>query len=446
MSMTTTSLSSFWSKREHSRILLLALPMIISHISAPLIGLVDTAVLGHMAGEHFLAGAAVGAMILTQLYWICGFIRMSTTGLSAQAKGRGDHEKAGDLLCQSLFIALVLGLVFILLGSAILQAGLYLASFEAEAADVTARYFNIRVYGAPAALASMALIGWLIGRQSTAIVMLVQVVGNILNVILNILFVFVFDMSVEGVALASISAEYFIFFACLACALKQAVGINFSFSWLKRNKLAQLMVLNSNMLIRNLALQACLAFIAFQGARLGDSIAATNAILMQFFVLIALGLDAIAYAVEALVGEAKGRNDAVAITLAAARGLLWSGIFAIGYSLIFYYFGQGIINLLTDQGPLQASASSYLPIVVLLPIISHWCFLLDGVFVGLTRARAMSNSMLVSCVLVFFPAWLLMAERGNWALWIALLVFMLARGVSLGGYFIYLQRKALLVH
>jgi multidrug resistance protein, MATE family len=444
--MALTSLASFLNKQEHSRILLLALPMIISHISAPLIGLVDTAVLGHMAGAHFLAGASVGAMILTQLYWICGFIRMSTTGLSAQAKGRGNDEQARDLLYQSLFIALVLGLLFILLGAVILQVGLYLASFEPEAADVTARYFNIRIYGAPASLASMALIGWLIGRQATATVMMVQVVGNLLNVILNILFVFVFDLSVEGVALASICAEYFIFLACLSFALKQIVDISFSLSWLKRSKLSQLMTLNSNMLIRNLALQACLAFIAFQGARLGVFVAATNAILMQFFVLIALGLDAIAYAVEALVGEAKGRVDASSITLAAARGLLWSTIFAIAYSLIFCYFGQGIINLLSDQAALQTSALHYMPIVVLLPIISHWCFLLDGVFVGLTRARAMSNSMLVSCVLVFFPTWFLLAERGNWGLWIALLVFMLARGGSLGGYFIYLQRKGLLVN
>lgn len=443
--MASTSLASFWSKQEHSRILLLALPMIISHISAPLIGLVDTAVLGHMAGEHFLAGASVGALILTQLYWLCGFIRMSTTGLSAQARGRGSQEQARELLYQSLFIALALGLAFILLGPIILQAGLYLASFEPAAADVAARYFNIRIYGAPASLASMALIGWLIGRQSTAIVMVLQVTGNVLNVILNIVLVFVFDLSVEGVALASVCAEYFIFIACLYFALKQIIA-GFTLSWLKRGKLAQLMSLNFNMLMRNLALQACLAFIAFQGARLGDSIAASNAILMQFFVLIALGLDAIAYAVEALVGEAKGQENARAISLATARGLLWSGIFAIGYSLIFWRFGQHIINLLTDQSALQASALSYLPIVVLLPVISHWCFLLDGVFVGLSRALAMRNSMLLSCVLVFFPVWLLLAERGNWALWIALLIFMLARGVSLGGYFIYLQRKGLLAH
>lgn len=446
MSTGSTSLTRFWDKQEHSRILLLALPMIISNATTPLIGLVDTAVLGHMQDPKFLAGASVGALILTQLYWICGFIRMSATGLSAQAKGRNSQRQSVEVLYQSLFIAMCLGLVFILLQSLILEGGLYLASFEQDVAVITSRYFAVRIWGAPAVLANLAIIGWLIGQQCSAKVMYIQVAGNLLNAGLNITFVFVFNLSVEGVALASIFAEYFILLASLWVAQSQLKFKLPSISILRHTNFSLLLKLNNDMLWRNLALQACLAFITFQGARLGPSTAATNAILMQFFVLIALGLDAIAYAVEALIGQGKGQKNQHAISMAAGRGLFWSSVFAIVYSLIFYLSGPGIIRLLTDHASLQLSAVDYLPVIVCLPLLAHWCFLLDGVFIGLTRSTAMRNSMIVSCLLVFFPLWLVFEDMQNWALWLALSGFMLARGASLGGYFIYLQMKGALVN
>ena len=429
-----------WDKTEHGRLLTLTLPMILANITTPLIGLVDTAVLGHMSGSHYLAGASVAALILTQLYWVCGFIRMSATGLSGQALGKKDRLQSARVLYQCLFSALVIGLLIVLLQIPILRASLLLSDAQGPVQDTLTAYFNVRVWGAPAALGNLALVGWLLGQQRATFVMLVQVLGNLLNVVLDIVFVFVFDWEVQGVAAASIIAEYSILFICISFISYRGV-LKPQLNWFSLASLRVLTALNSAMLVRNLALQACLVFITFQGLRLGQNIAAINAILMQFFSLIALGLDAIAYAVEALVAEAKGALKTRLLVYRVKIGLLWSSIFALLYSALFYFAGTDIIGLLTNQQGLQSAASQYLTIIFLLPIIAHWCFLLDGVYVGITRAKAMRDSMLVSALVCFFPIWWLTHEYANWALWGAMLAFLAARGVTLGGHFIFLCHK-----
>ena len=249
-----------------------------------------------------------------------------------------------------------------------------------------------------------------------------------------------FDQGVKGVALASVAAEYSILLLGMWVAFKGMGLLMPHWALWRWSSLAQLMSLNGYSFVRNLALQVCLAFVIFQGARFGPLTAASNAIIMQFFALIALGLDGIAYAVEALAGEAKGKNDAQEIKRVVLRGLLWSGVVATLYSLSFLLFGRQIIAILTDLPELRSFTEHYLLIIWLLPIISHWCFLLDGIFVGLTRAKAMQNSMLLSAVCFFFPSWWLLQDYQNYALWIALLLLMLGRGLSLGGYFVYLYR------
>ena len=434
------TLANFHDLTAHKRILLLALPMILSNITTPLVGMVDTAVLGHMQGSHFIAGAAVATLLITQLYWLCGFIRMSSTGLSAQALGQKNQDKAGEVLFQSLAVGILIGLAIFALQSPILQLGLYFSEANSLMAGVINSYFSVRIYGAPAALANLALIGWLIGQQQTKQVLFIQVIANLLNAGLNVTLVFVFDQGVAGVATASVVAEYFIFVASMLFALKLLPGTKINLNWFRLKQLSPLLQLNSHTFVRNLALQLCLAFLVLQGAKTGQMTAAINAILLQFFTLIALGLDGIAFAVEALVGEAKGKASQLGIAMVTLRGLFMSSIVALLYSLIFVVFGDNIIALLTDQTEIQTLAGDYMLIIWLLPLIAHWCFLLDGVFVGLTRGKAMQNSMLFSCVAVYFPTWWYFMEYGNWALWIAMLVFMAARGLSLGGYFSYLYQ------
>jgi MATE family multidrug resistance protein len=427
---------SFKQSWVHSKLLGLALPLIITNVSLPLIGLVDTAVLGHMGQVEQLAGASVAAFILTQLYWICGFLRMSASGLSAQAKGAKDGEWNAKVLQQGLLLSMLLAFAVLLLQQWIFAAGMALSEFSGNAQQASAEYFNMRVWGAPAVLMNLTLMGWLVGQQRNRMVMIIQISANLLNLILNLFFVYVLDMQVAGVALASVIAEYTI----LLVALLVSTGlIKFTFP-LSLNGFSQLLKLNHHILIRNLALQFCLAFVTFQGARFGDNIAALNSILMQFFVLIALGLDGIANATEALVGQSKGAKKGMGVWRWTLIGLFWSAIGALLYTLLFALLATDIVRLLTDQPELISLAVLFLPLMVALPLIAHWSFLFDAVFIGLTRAKAMQHSMLVSA-LVFYLTWLGLSNQENYGLWLAMLVFLAMRGLSMGGYFIYLHRK-----
>ncbi|WP_343858016.1 MATE family efflux transporter [Aliiglaciecola litoralis] len=418
--------------------------MLLAHLTAPLMGLVDTAVLGHMQGSHYLAGASFAALVLTQIYWICGFIRMSATGLSAQARGQQSTEAASRVLYQSLFSAVVIGAAILALGPLILYVSFVFTDANDAVSKVIEDYFYVRLWGAPAALANLALIGWMLGQQQARAVMAIQITGNLLNIGLNLLFVYVFDWDVKGVAGASVFVEYFIAFASLTYIFKGGIR-HLQFSWLGLKSLSVISKLNSAMLGRNLALQACLVFMTFQGLRLGEQTAAINAILMQFFVLISLGLDAVAYGVEAKIGEAKGAKSPRELKSNALIGLFWSNGFALVYTLLFIFFGVTIIHLLTDLESLREASYQFLPMVYALPLVGHWCFLMDGVFVGLTRAKAMRNSMVLGALLVFFPVWWFLQEHGNWALWLALLALLAFRGVSLSAYFVYLARQHRLI-
>ncbi|OJF69836.1 MATE family efflux transporter [Alteromonas sp. V450] len=427
---------------DHTRLLTLALPMIFANITTPLLGLVDTAVLGHMSTSAMLAGASVGALILTQIYWVCGFLRMSSTGLSAQAKGTVDTVyDSAKVLWQTMSIALIIGLVIFSLQGPILSLGIYFSDPSSEVNAHLKSYFLVRVWGAPAALLNLSLIGWLVGQQKTRTVMMIQITGNLMNAMLDIAFVFGMGFSVSGVALASVLAEYSMMLMGLYVALKHIRGQMPQPVWFNRAARKVLMKLNGDMLLRNLALQGCLAFLTFQGARYGETSAAINAILMQFFVLIALGLDGIAYGVEALVGEAKGADNEKGIKARTYQGLWWSSVFALGYSAVFFLFGKDIISLLTEHQHIVNAAQTYLPLMVLLPLLAHWCFLFDGVFVGLMRASAMRNTMLFSAIMVFFPVWYATEHQENVSLWYALLAFLLARGVSLGVSFFRLGKR-----
>lgn len=415
--------------------------MILANITTPLIGLVDTAVLGHLSGTHFLAGASIGALILTQLYWICGFLRMSTTGLSAQAKGQDDPVLGNKVLYQSIALGGLLGLVIVVLQSPILEAGILLSEATGDMQSALREYFLVRVYGAPAALINLALIGWLIGQQYARQVMIIQIVGNLLNAFLDIGFVVGFGWEVKGVALASVITEYTILFSSLWVIHRRNPLTLPDMDWLTLSAVRPVFSLNSHMFVRNLFLQLCLAFLTFQGARYGQMTAATNAIIMQFFVLIALGLDAVAYAVEALVGEAHGARQRNKVAMTTLRGLFWSGVLAVLYGLMFYLFGDQIIAVLTDQLALQEAVKSYMPVVLLLPLIGHWCFLFDGVYIGLTLGRIMRNTMVISACAVFFPVWYLTSDLGNLSLWIAFLAFLAARSITLGLHFWSIYRS-----
>jgi MATE family multidrug resistance protein len=432
------TLSNFFQINLHQKIIVMAIPMILSNVTTPLMGLVDTAVLGHMQDMYFLAGASVAALLITQLYWLCGFLRMTSTGLSAQAKGSKDINKLNQSLFQGILIGLLLGCFLLLVQDGILTLGLYFADATPVIEGVISEYFTTRIWGAPAAIVNLALVGWLIGQQKAKQVLLIQVFANLLNLVLNIWFVFGLGLEVFGVALASVVAEYSISIISMIVAFNIIGKPIIQKKWFSGVYLRPLLSLNGNTFFRNLILQGCIAFLIFKGVGFGSTSAAINAILMQFFSLIALGLDGVAYAAEALVGEQKGKRNAKGIIYVTLHGLVWSTVVAVVYSLIFVVWGTEIISLITNQPTLQLEMKDYMVFVYCLPILAHWCFFFDGVFVGLTRAKAMRNSMFLCALAVYFPAFWVFSTYANQGLWVAMLLFLLSRGISLGSYFIYL--------
>lgn len=398
--------------------------MIVANISIPLLGMVDTAVLGRLGSAELLAGSAVAGAVLSQMYWLCGFLRMSSTGLSAQ--GRSNQS-----LVQSIVIALLLAVLLWVCQGSLLHLGLAFAEVAPEVAAAAERYLSVRVLGAPAALSNLVFMGWLIGKQRTRKVLAIQVVGNLINIGLDVIFVYGAGLSVEGVAYASVIAEYvMLIMACTALRDAISTGGRALFG-ARLSSWSALLSANQQMLLRNLLLQACLAFLTLQGARYGTTAAAVNAVLMQFFVLIALGLDGVANAAEALVGEAFGKKRICEVNAHIRRAIGWSSVIGVFYAVVFAFAGVPIITLMTNLPHIQQSAASYLPLMVALPLVAHWCFLFDGVAVGISATKAMRDTMAISVCGIFFPVWWIMQASGNKALWYALLALLLSRGVTL---------------
>ena len=445
MSIIRIALLGGW--RSHRHILSLALPMILANITAPLVGLVDTAVLGRMESVTALAGGSIAAFIFTQIIWVCGFLRMSTTGASAEAFGHASVQKSAKILWQSLGLAVSLGLILFVFQTIILTIGLSLSSLEYDANQVASDYFTVRAYSFPISLGNMVLVGWLIGHQRTKPVLFIQIAGNGLNVALNIIFVYLFDLGVAGVALATVGAELVMFTLYLNRCFNISASLVPKLQWFTFSALVSLLGINANLFLRNVILQVCLATMILKGAQYGVVEAGINALLMQFFALIALGLDGVAFAVEAMVGKAKGQNNRLRFAQCLTQGLFWSLTFACVYACLFFLFGQEVSGLLTTHQAILKAFQDYIFIVILLPLLGHWCFFFDSVAVGLSSAKVMRNSMLVSAVFGFMLFAWLFRDMQNLGLWVGMLAFLTLRGLTLGAW-VYTQyficRKSLI--
>ena len=417
-------------KADHRRVLHLAVPMILSNITVPLLGLVDTAVIGHLADPAYLGGVAVGSMLITFLLWLCGFLRMSTTGLIAQAHGRGDQAALAAWMVKSLTLALLIAVFVLALQVPIGELGLSLSGASVAVAEQASHYFYLRIWGLPAALANLAILGFLVGRQDTRGPMAVLILANVLNMLLDLLFVVGFGWQVKGAAGASVIADY----SALALGLwlvQRRLPLRALAAACKVPGWSQLLHLNKDILLRTFSLELCFLFITFQGARLGDTVVAANAVLLNFLLLISYALDGIAYAAEALTGKAIGEQDEAGLRHWVRLCGQWSLLFALAFSLLFALAGKPIIALLTDLPGVRQVAGQYLGWVVVLPLVAMWCYLFDGVFIGATRGRDMRNSMLLAVFGVFFPLWFVSQGLGNHALWLALTGLMAMRGLSL---------------
>ncbi|HEY5716241.1 MAG TPA: MATE family efflux transporter [Psychromonas sp.] len=436
----------------HQKIFAIALPMMVSNISVPLLGLVDTAVIGHMPESYYLAGVAVGSMIVTLIFWMLGFLRMSTTGLVAQAHGAGDHQQMMRLLLQAAFVALLLAAGILLLQKPLLMLALKFVDGSEQVHFYADLYFNIRIWSAPAALINMALFGWLLGMQNAKVPMFLLIIANAINIALDLLFVVFFDWGVAGVAWASLLADY-IALLCGLLLVKQILHPFYKqgdFSRLSKQltdfkSLKKFILLNRDIFIRTLCIQVTFAFMTMQGVKLGDDIVSANSVLMHFLLLISFSMDGLAYAAEALVGKNIGGRCLTKFKESVYVTLFWSLIFSSVQLLLFYLYGRWIIVQITSIASVQTQAFNYLPWLIIIPITSVLGFIFDGVFIGMTRAKEMRNSLIFSLLAVYFPVWLLFSGQGNHALWIAMNAFMLARGLSLTWFYVRLNKKGQLI-
>ncbi|NNF15728.1 MAG: MATE family efflux transporter [Gammaproteobacteria bacterium] len=416
----------------HRQVWQIALPLVISNITVPLLGLVDTMVMGHLPSPLYLAAVAVGATIFSFLFLGFNFLRMGTTGFAAQAFGRNDQASLRRVLMRSLVLAAFIAGIFILLQKPIIALALKLIGPDPDVANIAAGYYSIRILAAPASLMNIVFIGWFIGLQNARVPLLLMVCINTINIVLDIVFVMYVGMNANGVALASVIAEY------AGCLLGFVIAWR-SLDTSQRRQLFEgvwnvarfraLLGVNLDLLIRTLALQFSFAFLTAVGARQGSAILAANAVLLNFQHLMSYALDGFANAAEALVGRAIGANEPAALRQAIALSRWWSVIIALVLAVLYWFGGPLLVNAMTDLPQIRELAYEFLPWLVLSPIISVWCFLYDGVFVGALASRQMRNIMVVSTFAIFVPAWFVLQGFGNHGLWIAFLLFMGARGV-----------------
>jgi MATE family multidrug resistance protein len=417
----------------------IALPMIVSSVSVPLVGLVGTGVLGHLDDAVYLAAVAAAAQLFSILFVAFNFLRMGTTGITAQAHGSGAHNPdAGTAIRQSLgeavIVALVLGLVIVLLQGPISSAGFSIIGADANVTNYARQYFDIRVWSAPATLFNYAALGWLLGMQNARGPLAMTLVINLSNVALDLWFVLGLGLKVRGVATGALLAE--LAGAALAIWLLRQELKRYPGNWggtrlMDPQRYRGLLRINGNLFIRTLALMFTFGFMTAQGARMGGVFLATNALLLNFQWLTSYALDGLANAAEALVGKAVGARDADGMLRAVRRTLAWSLGFGAIFSLAFWAGGGTIIRTLTSLPDIRSTAQEYLPWVIVLPMISVWSFFYDGVYVGATLSREMRVIMTSAAGLVFLPVWFVTQDLGNHGLWLAFTAFMTVRGIGM---------------
>jgi len=414
----------------------LAAPMILSNLCEPLVALVDSAVVGHLPHAHQLAAVAVGGSLFTLLGWVFGFLRMGTTGFAAQACGRGDGAALRQVLLQSLLmaggLALLLGVLAVPFGSLALELMRPSAALDA----LTREYFHIRLLGLPAVLAGYALIGWLLGTQNARAPLAMLLLTSLANVVLDLWFVIGLDWGVAGAARASVIAEWSGALLGLALArrtLRRHPGRLPGAALRRWSNWRPLLTVNRDIFLRSLLLQLVFFLITVQGARLGDATVAANGLLLNGLLLTAHALDGLAHAVEALCGHAIGGRDRPTLQRVLAVAGLWSLLASLGFSLFFLLGGHWFVALQTDIAAVREAAGSCLPYLAALPLVAVWSYLLDGLFVGATRAREMRDAMLLAVAGALPLAWLLQG-LGNHGLWLAFLAFMALRGLAMAAY------------
>ncbi|MEY8801742.1 MATE family efflux transporter [Leisingera sp. XS_AS12] len=418
----------------HSRVLKIALPIVLSNVTVPILGAVDTGVVGQMGAAAPIGAVGIGAVVLSSIYWVFGFLRMGTTGLAAQARGAGDDAETGALLMRGLMLGLAAGVAFILCQVAVFWAAFSLAPASDDVEALARGYLEIRIWGAPATIALYAVTGWLIAVERTRGVFVLQVWMNGLNILLDLWFVLGLGWGVEGVALATLIAEW----SGLALGLylcRDAFGGNQWRDWgrvFDRARLRRMMEVNADIMLRSVLLTGSFTTFLFISSGVGDVNLAANQILLQFLSVTAFGLDGFAFAAEALVGSAVGAKCRAELRRAAIVAAQWSLGGAVLLGLGFAVAGPAVIDVMTTAPAVREAGRAYLFWVVVAPVLSVGSYMFDGIFIGATWTREMRNAMIQSVAAYVVALAVLVPVFGNHGLWAALMVLNLARGITLG--------------
>ena len=430
-------------------ILRIALPSIVSNITVPLLGLMDVAITGHLGAASYIGAIAIGSMVFNVMYWLFGFLRMGSSGLTSQALGRRDLQGVVSLLVRAEVIALVIALAFLLFAWPLRMLADLIMSPSAEVRPLFHTYFNICIWGAPASLGLYSLSGWFIGMQNSRSPMVVAIFQNVVNMVVSLFLVVVCGMKVEGVALGTLIAQWSGFLLALGLCWKYygktikryRLTPDLSQRGEGRENLSVFFRVNRDIFLRTLCLASVMLFFTSAGSRSGDVILAVNTLLMQFYLLFSYVMDGFAFAGEALSGKRKGAGNYVALHATVRRLFRWGAALTVAFTVVYVLCGQLFVSLLTDDGQVRAASADYLPWAVAVPAFGVMAFLWDGVFIGMTLTRGMLVSSFVATLLFFALYVLLFPVLGNHGLWIAFMVYLLMRGVIQTFWFRYVSKE-----
>lgn len=418
---------------SHRQYLMLSVPLILSGISTPLLGAVDTAMMGQLHDPAYIGGVAIGSLIFNNLYWLLGVLRYSTSGFAAQAHGANNRTEVLMSLWRPMGLAVVFGVLFILLQSPIKQIALMVLEPTDAVRNQVTQYYDVRIWGAPFTLLNYVVLGWLIGMAKVRLSLLVQLFLNITNILLDLLFVKVFLMGTAGVAAASLIAEASAFAVGLFLLSKQVKGIHWKGAQLlQKGPLTKMLKMNGDLFLRTLFLLTVYGWFTAKGTSMGEMILAANAILMQLQFIMAYILGGFANASSILVGKAVGEKNRELYNRTIKLTAIWSGAASLLLAAVILVLGDGIIRGFTSIPEVRQVASEYLWWLVVFPLAGFWGLQLNGIFTGATAAKPIRNSMLLSLLIFLLISWIFIPEWGNHGLWLSFIAFTLARSVILG--------------
>lgn len=416
----------------NKKILQLAIPSIVSNITVPLLGLIDVAIVGHLGSAAYIGAIAVGGMLFNIIYWLFGFLRMGTSGMTSQAFGQRDLKEVTRVLLRAVGVGLFIALCLLLLQYPIRKIAFLLIDATPEVRELATVYFNICVWGAPAVLGLYSFAGWFIGMQNSRFPMFIAITQNVVNIVASLSFVYLLDMKIEGVALGTLIAQYAGLFMASLLWLRYYGRLKIAFRWreiIGKTAMKRFFQVNSDIFFRTLCLVAVTTFFTSTGARQGDVVLAVNTLLMQLFTLFSYIMDGFAYAGEAMTGRYVGARNNTGLQRMIRLLFRWGWGLSLSFTILYMIGGQDFLGLLTNDTTVINAAGSYYYWVLAIPLAGFAAFLWDGILIGATATRLMFYSMLVASGMFFLIYYIFYALMGNHALWMAFLIYLSLRGI-----------------